>query len=211
MPASDELPFPPGTYKGIHAHGDASFASEEWAKTHVQRNHGPLGALYPRANPYFKEGDTPSFLHLIPNGLSDPEQPGWGSWGGRFQGAAPMFTDLVNTPLDQTTPSHPDFRKTAMMTVARWRGNGRAAAGHVGDLYVPPRWSGWYSGWCAGGCSDGRSFYGSDLASQWSGWSPSDSTFFRVLNHRRNSRNLAREGECSAAGRGAPRAGARHK
>ena len=33
-----------------------------------------------------KEGDTPSFLSLVPNGLSDPVHPWLGSWGGRFQG-----------------------------------------------------------------------------------------------------------------------------
>ena len=31
------------------------------------------------------EGDTPSFLSLIPNGLSDPEHPDWGGWGGRYE------------------------------------------------------------------------------------------------------------------------------
>lgn len=30
------------------------------------------------------EGDTPSFLYSIPNGLSDPEHPEWGGWGGRY-------------------------------------------------------------------------------------------------------------------------------
>lgn len=54
----------------------------DWVDEHVQR-HGPLGALYPDA--VFKhEGDTPAFLHLIPNGLSKPEQLHLGTWGGRF-------------------------------------------------------------------------------------------------------------------------------
>jgi hypothetical protein len=35
------------------------------------------------------EGDTPSFLHLIPNGLNDPEHPEQGGWGGRYMHAAP--------------------------------------------------------------------------------------------------------------------------
>lgn len=29
-------------------------------------------------------GDTPALLYMIPNGLSDPEHPEWGSWGGRY-------------------------------------------------------------------------------------------------------------------------------
>ena len=31
------------------------------------------------------EGDTPSWLALIPNGLNDPEHPDRGGWGGRYE------------------------------------------------------------------------------------------------------------------------------
>jgi hypothetical protein len=55
---------------------------DDWLAEHVQ-SHGPLGAVYPdRA--YSTEGDSPSFLHLYPNGLNDPEKIGQGGWGGRF-------------------------------------------------------------------------------------------------------------------------------
>lgn len=30
------------------------------------------------------EGDTPSFLHLVRNGLAADENAGWGGWGGRY-------------------------------------------------------------------------------------------------------------------------------
>ncbi|NLH16475.1 MAG: DUF1593 domain-containing protein, partial [Phycisphaerae bacterium] len=51
----------------------------------VLTDHGPLGALYPTdTNPRAKEGDTMSFLYLIPTGMNDPEQPLWGSWAGRY-------------------------------------------------------------------------------------------------------------------------------
>jgi hypothetical protein len=51
----------------------------------VLQGHGPLGALYPtNTNMPQKEGDTPTFLNLIPNGLNEPERPEWGSWSGRF-------------------------------------------------------------------------------------------------------------------------------
>ncbi|MGO9202933.1 MAG: nucleoside hydrolase-like domain-containing protein [Limisphaerales bacterium] len=47
--------------------------------------HGPLGALYPTNTTHRqKEGDTMTFLYLVPNGLGDPEEPGWGSWAGRY-------------------------------------------------------------------------------------------------------------------------------
>lgn len=48
-------------------------------------DHGPLGALYPRNTTHpQKEGDSLSFLYLVPNGLNDPDRPGWGGWGGRL-------------------------------------------------------------------------------------------------------------------------------
>ena len=41
-----------------------------------------------------KEGDTPSFLALVPNGLGDAEQPRLGSWGGRFEGEGGRLVDV---------------------------------------------------------------------------------------------------------------------
>lgn len=51
----------------------------------VRAGHGPLGALYPTNTTHWcKEGDTASFLYLVPNGLGDPAHPDWGSWAGRY-------------------------------------------------------------------------------------------------------------------------------
>jgi hypothetical protein len=51
----------------------------------VRTGHGPLGALYPTNTTHRqKEGDSPTFIYLIPTGLSDPEHPGWGGWPGRY-------------------------------------------------------------------------------------------------------------------------------
>jgi len=51
----------------------------------VRTGHGPLGALYPTNTTHpQKEGDTMTFLYLVPTGMNDPEQPGWGSWAGRY-------------------------------------------------------------------------------------------------------------------------------
>ena len=52
-----------------------------------------------------KEGDTPSFLYVLSNGLSDPEHPEWGNWGGRFRssGYANEFIpaeDIMDGALD---------------------------------------------------------------------------------------------------------------
>ncbi len=54
-----------------------------WLEANIIRNHGALGALYPR-QAYIMEGDTPAFLGLIDNGLRWAESPGYGGWGGRY-------------------------------------------------------------------------------------------------------------------------------
>jgi hypothetical protein len=61
-------------------------------KRDLRTGHGPLGALYPTntgLSPQ-KEGDTMTFLYLVPTGMNDPEQPTWGSWAGRY-GLNPEF------------------------------------------------------------------------------------------------------------------------
>lgn len=51
----------------------------------VLNDHGPLGALYPTNTTHWqKEGDSGTFLYLLPTGMNNPDQPGWGSWAGRY-------------------------------------------------------------------------------------------------------------------------------
>lgn len=51
----------------------------------VLTDHGPLGALYPTNTTHWaKEGDTMTFLYLVPTGMNDPNEPLWGSWAGRY-------------------------------------------------------------------------------------------------------------------------------
>ncbi|SOD89633.1 DUF1593 domain-containing protein [Spirosoma fluviale] len=66
--------------------------SNSWLATHIQQGHGPLGAAYPDVA-YGMEGDTPAFLNLIANGLSLPEHPDYGGWGGRYELYQPEFRD----------------------------------------------------------------------------------------------------------------------
>src|SRR5262249_49788031 len=63
-----------------------------------------------------KEGDTPSFLHLVPNGLGDRARVDLGSWGGRFEGRRNRYADVADRDLDTT--HDPDPRMSA---VYRWR------------------------------------------------------------------------------------------
>jgi len=79
------LPFPmPGS--------NTEIVSAEWLAKNIQQGHGPLGAAYPDVA-YGMEGDTPSFLNLISNGLNDPEHPNYGGWGGRYEYYLPEFED----------------------------------------------------------------------------------------------------------------------
>ena len=63
---------------------DFSLVDNPWLDLHIRKNHGPLGAMYPRTT-YLMEGDTPSFFWALPNGLNFPEHPDWGGWGGRYE------------------------------------------------------------------------------------------------------------------------------
>jgi hypothetical protein len=114
-------------FRGMYRGGDTKLVSPEWVERNIH-GHGPLGDLYPNYKGGdiwtgklgrvrgIKEGDTPSFLSLVPNGLADGEHPWLGSWGGRFQGEARRLTDVADTDLDTT--GDPDPR---MSSVYRWR------------------------------------------------------------------------------------------
>ncbi|OCF38858.1 hypothetical protein I317_07366 [Kwoniella heveanensis CBS 569] len=67
--------------------GPPETIQKDWLAKHIQI--GPLGLKYPTWQ-FLMEGDTPSFLGLVPNGLNNAERPDWGGWGGRY--------DLVNDP-----------------------------------------------------------------------------------------------------------------
>lgn len=93
-----------------------------WLAEHIRENHGPLGTLYPPLA-YIMEGDTPSFLNLIDNGLDAAENPGWGGWGGRYVlrqppgETRPIWTnsrDTVRTDDGRTSTSN-------QATIWRWR------------------------------------------------------------------------------------------
>jgi hypothetical protein len=45
------------------------------------QGHGELGKIYPDYK-WGVEGDTPSFLYVMPNGLTDPDDPAQAGWGG---------------------------------------------------------------------------------------------------------------------------------
>ena len=101
---------------------DPSKISMEWIKGHIQI--GPLGETYPDFI-FIPEGDTPTFLYLIQNGLGVPERPEFGSWGGRYiatdvsgKGVANgHFSDAVDEVVGKDGREY----KSNQATVWRWR------------------------------------------------------------------------------------------
>ena len=85
---------------------DNQTISNAWLVENIQQDHGPLGVMYPDVA-YGMEGDTPSWLSVIPNGLNNPEKPNWGSWGGRYELYIPDLgaKDFTGVPtLQETRP-----------------------------------------------------------------------------------------------------------
>ena len=61
---------------------DFTTFTDEWVNANI-RAKGPLGKHYPYPC-CIHEGDTPSFLGLIDNGLASAMSPAFGGWGGRY-------------------------------------------------------------------------------------------------------------------------------
>jgi hypothetical protein len=99
-----------------------NLVENEWLEANVRQNHGALGARYPRWA-YIMEGDTPSFLGLISNGLASAADPSYGGWGGRYElrrahgETRPIWTNSRDTVMGSDGRIHTS--NTA--TVWRWR------------------------------------------------------------------------------------------
>jgi hypothetical protein len=107
-------------YYGFDQGGpDFSKLTKEWFKEHIQI--GPLGSAYPDYL-FIPEGDTPTFLYLVQNGLSAPEHPNWGSWGGRY-----LLTDISATgnqfsdAVDRVVGADGKMYSSNHATIWRWR------------------------------------------------------------------------------------------
>lgn len=69
------------------------FMKDGWLNEHVKNGHGPLGAMSPQK--YISEGDTPSFLNLVDNGLGAYADYTLGGWGGRGVYDDPKFPNHI--------------------------------------------------------------------------------------------------------------------
>lgn len=98
---------------------DGTKISKQWVKDNIQI--GPLGATYPDPEFVF-EGDTPTFLYLVQNGLGSREQPNFGSWVGRYAKTDP--SDRVKhygDSADRVEGKDGRMYKSNQATIWRWR------------------------------------------------------------------------------------------
>lgn len=101
---------------------DFTKMTKEWIKEHIQI--GPLGSAYPDYM-FIPEGDTPTFLGLIQNGLNMLEHPEYGSWGGRYALTDPSEkgskSKIHNDAVDHAVGLDGRTYKSNHVTIWRWR------------------------------------------------------------------------------------------
>jgi hypothetical protein len=101
---------------------DFELVDNPWLERNVIQGHGPLGARYPKLA-YIMEGDTPSFLGLIDNGLASALSPAHGGWGGRYElrqsygETRPIWTNSRDTVTARDGQSY----TSNQATIWRWR------------------------------------------------------------------------------------------
>ncbi|MDT8303688.1 MAG: DUF1593 domain-containing protein [Sedimentisphaerales bacterium] len=81
-------------WKDILPAEQKKFLVGSWMNENIKKNHGPLCALYKSFQKgeksgfddgdFRSEGDSPSYMHEIPVGLRNLDNPDWGGWGGRY-------------------------------------------------------------------------------------------------------------------------------
>lgn len=115
-------------FHGRFAGGNLKIVDNPWLDVNI-RSKGPLGAQYPQVK-FLMEGDSPSFMYLINNGLADSEHPDWGSWGGRYEFYTPRtekwFLEPETRPLwnnaqDEVFGFDSSWHTSNKATIWRWR------------------------------------------------------------------------------------------
>ena len=109
-------------FHGRFTGADFTLVDNPWLDLNI-RGKGPLGAQYPTTK-FLMEGDTPSFLYLINNGLGDPEHPDWGSWGGRYEIYVPRLRKWFYEP--ETRPFWSDTEDEVLGVDGRWHTTNKA-------------------------------------------------------------------------------------
>jgi hypothetical protein len=106
------------------AGADFTTVSEAWVDEHMRKK-GPLGAFYPLPCCII-EGDTPSFLGLMNNGLVSYMNPTFGGWGGRYVWRQPWLETRpywTNSRGSRDTVTGMDGKSytSDQATIWRWR------------------------------------------------------------------------------------------
>jgi len=114
-------------FNGRFTGADFDIVDNPWLDKHI-RGKGPLGAEYPRTK-YLMEGDSPTFLYLINNGLGDPEHPDYGSWGGRYEFYTPRMRKWFHE--SETRPFWSNTEDEVLGVDGRW---------HTGNKVTIWRW-----------------------------------------------------------------------
>jgi len=109
-------------FHGRFSGGEFSIVDNPWLDEHI-RGKGPLGAQYPLVK-FMMEGDTPSFLSLIDNGLNSPEHPDWGGWGGRYEYYTPRMRKWFYEP--ETRPFWSDAEDEVIGVDGNWYTSNKA-------------------------------------------------------------------------------------
>ena len=109
-------------FHGRFAGADFSVVDNPWLDQNIRRK-GPLGAQHPETK-FLMEGDTPSFLGLIDNGLNAPEHPDWGGWGGRYELYTPRWQKWLLEP--ETRPIWSDAPDEVLGVDGQWHQSNHA-------------------------------------------------------------------------------------
>lgn len=109
-------------FHGRFAGADFSVVDNPWLNEHI-RAKGPLGAQHPLTK-FMMEGDTPSFLGLLDNGLNALEHPDWGSWGGRYEYYTPRMQKWFYEP--ETRPFWADAEDEVPGVDGSWHTSNQA-------------------------------------------------------------------------------------
>lgn len=102
--------------------GDSTKVTPQWLRKNIQ-----IGSYGKKAYPSLKfvmEGDTPTFLYLIQNGLGVSEQPSYGSWGGRYDKVNPspvLNFNHYSDSADVVIGKNNDSFHSNHATIWRWR------------------------------------------------------------------------------------------
>lgn len=101
---------------------DFSKMEKSWIKENIQI--GPLGSAYPDYL-FISEGDTPTFLYLIQNGLGVPDCPDYGSWGGRYArtdaSSMGLNSNHYSDAVDRVSGLDGRIHTSNHATIWRWR------------------------------------------------------------------------------------------